>query len=91
MQTRLILDTPELRERAENMGISDPKKKYEIQDMVRGDCLFAATGVTSGPMLAGVKFNAITVETDTVVMRSKTGTVRHVFGEHRDFSKFHLD
>jgi len=38
-----------------------------------------------------VKFNAITVETDTVVMRSKTGTVRHVFGEHRDFSKFHLD
>ena len=91
MWTRLILDTPELRERAENMGISEPKKKYEIQDMVRGDCLFAATGVTSGPMLAGVKFNAITVETDTVVMRSKTGTVRHVFGEHRDFSKFHLD
>jgi fructose-1,6-bisphosphatase II / sedoheptulose-1,7-bisphosphatase len=73
------------------MGIKDPKKKYEIEDMVRGDCLFSATGVTTGPMLNGVKFGKDVIETDTVVMRSVTGTVRRVVGEHREFSKFHLD
>ena len=51
MQCRLILDTEEKRERALKMGIKDPRKKYEIEDMVRGDCLFAATGVTTGSML----------------------------------------
>ena len=56
MQTRLVIDSEELRERTLKMGIKDPKKKYEIEDMVRGDCLFAATGVTTGPMLNGVKF-----------------------------------
>jgi fructose-1,6-bisphosphatase II / sedoheptulose-1,7-bisphosphatase len=91
MQTRLILDTEERRERATKMGIKDFKKKYEIEDMVRGDCLFAATGVTTGPMLQGVKFNKDTIETETVVMRSKTGTVRRVYAEHRELSKFHLD
>jgi fructose-1,6-bisphosphatase II / sedoheptulose-1,7-bisphosphatase len=53
MQTRLILDTEELRERTIKMGITDPKKKYHIEDMVRGDALFAATGVTSGATVAG--------------------------------------
>ncbi len=91
MQTRLILDTEERRERATKMGIKDFKKKYDIEDMVRGDCLFAATGVTTGPMLQGVKFNRDTIETETVVMRSKTGTVRRVYAEHRELSKFHLD
>jgi fructose-1,6-bisphosphatase II / sedoheptulose-1,7-bisphosphatase len=91
MQTRLILDTEERRERATKMGIKDFQKKYEIEDMVRGDCLFAATGVTTGPMLQGVKFNKDTVETETVVMRSVTGTVRRVYAEHREISKFHLD
>jgi fructose-1,6-bisphosphatase II / sedoheptulose-1,7-bisphosphatase len=91
MQTRLILDTEERRERARKMGIKDFQKKYEIEDMVRGDCLFAATGVTTGPMLQGVKFNKDTVETETVVMRSVTGTVRRVYAEHREIAKFHLD
>ena len=91
MQTRLILDTEERRERATKMGIKDFQKKYEIEDMVRGDCLFAATGVTTGPMLQGVKFNKDTVETETVVMRSVTGTVRRVYAEHREIAKFHLD
>jgi fructose-1,6-bisphosphatase II / sedoheptulose-1,7-bisphosphatase len=58
---------------------------------VRGDCLFAATGVTTGAMLAGVKFGKLVIETETVVMRSATGTVRRVLAEHRDFGKFHLD
>ncbi|MGH6790616.1 MAG: class II fructose-bisphosphatase [Pseudolabrys sp.] len=91
MQCRLVLDTEERRERAIKMGIKDPKKKYGIEDMVRGDCLFAATGVTSGAMLSGVKFGKGVIETETVVMRSVTGTVRRVQAEHRQFEKFHLD
>jgi fructose-1,6-bisphosphatase II / sedoheptulose-1,7-bisphosphatase len=91
MQCRLVVDTDEKRERTLKMGIKDPKKKYEIEDMVRGDCLFAATGVTTGPMLRGVKFHKDIIETETVVMRSVTGTVRRITAEHRQFEKFHLD
>jgi fructose-1,6-bisphosphatase II / sedoheptulose-1,7-bisphosphatase len=91
MQTRLIIDTEELRERTLKMGIKDPTKKYEIEDMVKGDCLFAATGVTTGAMLKGVVFGKEVIETETVVMRSATGTVRRVIAEHRQLEKFHLD
>jgi fructose-1,6-bisphosphatase II / sedoheptulose-1,7-bisphosphatase len=91
MQTRLIIDSDELRTRTAKMGIKDPKKKYTIEDMVKGDCLFAATGVTDGAMLQGVKFSKDVIETDTVVMRSVTGTVRRVRAQHRQFDKFHLD
>ena len=56
MQCRLQLDTEEKRARAAKMGIEDPRKKYQIEDMVKGDCLFAATGVTEGAMLKGVQF-----------------------------------
>ena len=91
MQTRLIIDTEALQERIRKMGIKDARKKYEIEDMVKGDCLFAATGVTTGAMLRGVIFGKDMIETETVVMRSATGTVRRVIGEHRHFGKFHLD
>ena len=91
MQCRLILDTEEKRERSLKMGISDPRKRYEIEDMVKGDCLFAATGVTSGSLLKGVRFRGDTIETDTVVMRSVTGTVRWIRAEHRQLDKFYLD
>jgi fructose-1,6-bisphosphatase II / sedoheptulose-1,7-bisphosphatase len=91
MQCRLVIDNEALRERTLKMGIKDPKKKYEIEDMVRGDCLFAATGVTTGPMLNGVKFGKSMIETETVVMRSVTGTVRRIVAEHRQFDKFYLD
>src|SRR5262249_14118774 len=79
------------RERAGKMGIKDPRKKYEIGDMVKGDCLFAATGVTNGALLTGVRFRKDVIETETVVMRSIAGTVRWVRGEHRQLEKFHLD
>ena len=88
MQTRLIVDTDEKRERVSKMGIKDPRKKYLIEDMVRGDCLFAATGVTDGPMLRGVRFAAGFIETETVVMRSANGTVRRIIAEHRKLDKF---
>ena len=91
MQCRLILDSDEKRERAHKMGVTDPKMIYGIEDMVRGDCLFAATGVTDGSLLKGVKFRRSVIETETVVMRSVTGTVRIIKGEHRQFEKFHLD
>src|ERR1700754_3253920 len=91
MQTRLVIDSDELRERIVKMGIKDAKKVYEIADMVKGDCLFAATGVTTGPMLDGVKFGKAVIETETVVMRSITGTVRRVRAEHRHLEKFHLE
>src|SRR5215510_3855312 len=91
MQCRLVLDTEEKRERAGKMGIKDPRKKYEIGDLVKGDCLFAATGVTNGALLDGVRFRKDVIETETVVMRSITGTVRWIRGEHRQLEKFHLD
>ena len=91
MQCRLVLDTEERRERAAKMGVTDPRKRYEIEDMVRGDCLFAATGVTDGAMLRGVRFRKDIIETETVVMRSVTGTVRRIMAEHRQLEKFHLD
>ena len=88
MQTRLIVDTEEKRERVAKMGIKDPRKKYQIEDMVRGDCLFAATGVTDGRMLRGVRFGNGAIETETIVMRSATGTVRRIIAEHRKLEKF---
>ena len=91
MQCRLVLDTQEKRERAAKMGIKDPRKKYEIADMVQGDCLFAATGVTDGALLDGVRFRKNVIETETVVMRSVTGTVRWIRAEHRQREKFYLD
>src|SRR6516165_3541440 len=92
MQCRLILDTEEKRARAAKMGVNDPKLIYGIEDMAKGDCLFAATGVTTGSLLSGVKFRKDSViETETVVMRSVTGTVRTIKAEHRQLEKFHLD
>ena len=88
MQTRLVLDTEEKRERAAKMGIKDPRRKYQIEDMVKGECLLAATGVTDGRMLRGVQFGREVIETDTVVMRSTSGTIRWIRAEHRHLGKF---
>ncbi|MGN6460856.1 MAG: class II fructose-bisphosphatase, partial [Pseudolabrys sp.] len=65
MQCRLVLDSEEKRSRAAKMGISDPKKKYEIADMVKGDCLFSATGVTDGALLTGVRVGKEVITTET--------------------------
>jgi fructose-1,6-bisphosphatase II / sedoheptulose-1,7-bisphosphatase len=59
--------------------------------MVKGDCLFAATGVTDGALLEGVRFRNHVITTETVVMRSVTGTVRWISADHRELGKFHLD
>ena len=91
MQGRLVINNDAQRERAIRMGVSDPARKYTMEEMARGDVLFAATGVTDGNFLAGVKFARDYVRTETVVMRSSTGTVRWIKAEHRDFDKFLLD
>lgn len=91
MQGRLILDTPEKVARAATMGVKDPKKKYDLLDLASGDTVVAATGVTDGALLKGVKFSGDIIETETIVYRSLTGTVRRIHGEHRELTKFHLD
>ena len=91
MQGRLILDTEEKRKRAATMGVKDPNKKYDMAEMASGDVIVCATGVTDGGMLSGVRFGPEVIETETIVYRSITGTVRRIYGEHRELSKFKLD
>jgi len=78
MQGRLILRKPDERERARRMGIADPDRKFTLEEMASGEVMFAATGVTDGSMLPGVRFEKGWVTTHTVVMRSATGTVRWI-------------
>lgn len=91
MQGRLMLDNPESRRRAAEVGIRDGSLVYTIDDMASGDVLFAATGVTTGDLLQGVRFGRTAIATETVVMRSSTGTRRRIRAEHRITEKFHLD
>jgi len=83
MQGRLILDTPERRRRAAEMGIEDLNRKYDLVDLASGDVIVAATGVTDGALLRGVRFRPDRIQTETVVYRSEAGTVRRILGEHR--------
>ena len=91
MQGRLILDTEAKRERAHKMGVTDPRKKYRMEELASGDVIVAATGVTDGALLQGVKFRGPVITTETVIYRSLNGTVRRIHGEHRQMSKFNLD
>ena len=83
MQGRLVLNKPEEIERAAKMGIDDPRKKFDLAEMASGDVIFAATGVTDGSMLDGVRFEPDAITTETVVMRSATGTVRWIKNRSR--------
>ena len=82
MQGRLMLDNDDKRERARRMGITEPNRKYRTEDLASGDVLFAATGVTDGFLLDGVRFRKNDVRTSTVVMRSWSHTVRWITAEH---------
>jgi fructose-1,6-bisphosphatase II len=70
-------------DRAKRMGITDMQKIYTAEELARGDVMFAASGVTSGDFLKGVRFFGGGCETHSVVMRSKTGTVRFVQSIHK--------
>ena len=91
MQGRLILDTQAKVERARGMGISDPKRKYDMEELASDDVIVSATGVTDGALMHGVRFKGDVIETETIVYRSITGTVRRIHGEHRELAKFLLD
>ena len=88
MQGRLVTSNAEQKERAKKMGIEDFDRKYTLHEMASGDVMFAATGVTSGSMLSGVKVKGNAVYTDTVVMRSSTGTTRWIKAKHTHLVKF---
>lgn len=78
MQGRLHFRNDDERERADRIGITDLNRKYDLFDLASGDVFFAATGVTNGTMLDGVKWEPTHVSTHTVVMRSHSGTVRYI-------------
>ncbi|MBW4331226.1 class II fructose-bisphosphatase [Stakelama sp. CBK3Z-3] len=82
-QGRLLFRNDDERERARKWGIDDLDRVYTLDDLARGDCIFAATGVTDGSLLEGVKRVHGKMTTDSVVMRASSGTVRWVKGEHR--------
>jgi len=81
-QTRLVFRNDNERQRAEKLGIRDLKKKYMLRELASGDVIFAATGVTGGTMLEGVRFDGQCVTTHSVVMRSATRTVRWIKMRH---------
>jgi fructose-1,6-bisphosphatase II / sedoheptulose-1,7-bisphosphatase len=80
---RLLFRNDDERGRARKWGIEDLDKQYDLEELAKGDCIFAATGVTDGSLLEGVKRRKGKMTTESVVMRASTGTVRWVKGEHR--------
>jgi fructose-1,6-bisphosphatase II / sedoheptulose-1,7-bisphosphatase len=82
MQGRFILDSEEKRERARRLGIEDATRKYDMNDLASGDVIFAATGVTDGNLLDGVRINRDAIVTSTLVMRSWSRTVRWIKASH---------
>jgi len=82
MQGKLIFRNDDERGRAHRLGIIDLDRKYGLLDLAQGDVMFAATGVTNGTMLRGVRRFPGGATTHSVVMRSRTGTVRYVEAKH---------
>ncbi len=82
MQGRLVFMSQEERERAVKMGIDDFEKVYTAEEMARGDVFFAATGVTNGELLRGIRYFSGGAETHSIVMRSKSRTVRFIEAQH---------
>ena len=87
MQTKLVLEDQEKKDRAARLGITDVNRIYHLDDMVTGDALFAATGVTNGSILSGIEIND-SIWTHTIVMRSSSKTVRWIKAHHQNIDKF---
>jgi fructose-1,6-bisphosphatase II / sedoheptulose-1,7-bisphosphatase len=82
IQGRLVFRNDDERARAARWGIEDLDRIYHLDDMAKGDCIFAATGVTDGSLLEGVKRHKGFLTTESIVMRASSGTVRRIYGEH---------
>jgi len=80
--TKLIFDDDKIFERAQSMGIKDKNTIYQTNDLAKGDVMFTATGVTDGTMLKGVRIKNEIATTHSVVMRSKTKTLRYIHAYH---------
>ncbi len=84
IQGRLLFRNDDERAARQRWGIDDLDRIYALEDMAKGDCIFAATGVTDGSLLDGVKrLRGGCVTTESIVMRASSGTVRRVVTEHR--------
>jgi fructose-1,6-bisphosphatase II / sedoheptulose-1,7-bisphosphatase len=83
---RLLFRNDDETARARRWGIDDLDRIYAIDDMARGDCIFAATGVTDGSLLRGVHRRSTCVTTESIVMRASSGTVRRVTAEHHKWA-----
>ena len=83
IQARLLFRTDAERRRAAKLGITDFNRKYSLMDLASGDVVFSATGVTDGSMLRGVHRRGAYLSTESVVMRSATGTVRRIRALHK--------
>jgi fructose-1,6-bisphosphatase/sedoheptulose 1,7-bisphosphatase-like protein len=83
MQGRLVVDKPELEERIHRMGIKDKNRVYKAEDLAPGkQIIFAATGVTDGALMRGVRFFGEGTRTSSVIMTKGTGKVRFVDSIH---------
>ncbi|MGB2227702.1 MAG: class II fructose-bisphosphatase [Parvibaculales bacterium] len=91
MQGRLVTDSEDQKARAAKMGITDFSKKYEMEEMASGDVVLSVTGVTAGSMLSGIERRGDEVWTDTLLMRSSTGTIRWIKARHSHIDKFNID
>ncbi len=89
MQGRLVFRNDDERGRARRLGIKDFNRKYGLLDLAKGDVMFAATGVTNGTMLQGVRRVPGGAVTHSMVMRSKSGTVRVIEAQHNFQRKTH--
>jgi fructose-1,6-bisphosphatase II / sedoheptulose-1,7-bisphosphatase len=87
MQGRLVFEGEDQVARARDMGMSDPHRIFSIEEMAGGDVMFAATGVTTGAMLRGVRRFGSGAVTHSIVMRSKSGTMRYIEAHHNFATK----
>lgn len=83
MQARFVFRNEEERERTRQMLGGDPDRIFSVTDLAEGDVLFCATGVTDGPMMRGVKYSRRGATTESIVMRSRSGTIRRIRTSHR--------
>ena len=90
MQGRLVIRSADDRAKAGDAGIEDTDKKLTLEEMAGGHVTFAATGITQGPMLNGVRLAPEGAVTHSMVMRSRTGTFRYIEGHH-DFRRSRKD
>jgi fructose-1,6-bisphosphatase II / sedoheptulose-1,7-bisphosphatase len=89
MQGRLLFRNDDEIARAHRWGVEELDRIYSMEDMAKGDCIFAATGVTDGSLLKGVHRGRNCITTESIVMRASSGTVRRVFAEHHKLADGH--